>query len=275
MKNIKAQAELMFKRKSFIIALSVMVAIAVTAFVINCISFYGDDFTAVKAAKYLFLGSDYYGMVSEIFSMVFPLIAAMPFADSFFEDRKYGTAQYCVTRSSNNTYYYSKLFVVFLSGVIIMAAPLIINMLLNFIAFPLNSSVDATNLSYSSAHLYGPVMETGLFQSLFAKNEYLYNLLYLCLASVASGLITVVVYQFSFFYSQNQIFLVCSFFMVYTVLTIVFEVFGFEEFTLNNYIFAARFYWDQSARGMAVTYSLLIAAALLPIPFAKRRLNDI
>lgn len=272
--NIITQFKLMLKRKSFIITLSVMILYSVFVFIFNCIMYFNDDITSVKAAKYMFLGSDFANTPFVIFSLLFPIVVALPFSDTFFEERKNRTSEFCIMRESNNTYYYSKMITVFFSGFLVISIPLLVNMLLNFIAFPLDSSIDATNFSYINSSLFGAVMETGLFQTLFAQNMYLYNLVYLFFASINGGLIAVSTYQFSFFYKKSRIFLICSFFIAYHFITILLESFGFDEFCLQNYIFASRFYCGQSLRGMIVTFTFMLLAAFLPIPFAKRKLND-
>lgn len=274
MKNYLLQIKLLFKRKSFIVTLTVMILYSVFAFLLNCYTYYGKYFINVQAAKYLYFGSDFGDIIFVIYSLIFPLIAALPFADTYFEESKSRTTEFCVTRASNNTYYFSKLSAVFSSGFLVAAAPLAVNYLLNFIAFPLDSSIDATNLNYVDSHLFTGVYETGLFQNLFAQNIYLYNLLYLFLASVVSGLIAVIVFQFSFFYKKSRILLICSMFVIVNFLIIVMDSLGLSALNILNYIFASRFYCGQSMIGMLLTFVLIISAAMLPIPFAKKKLSD-
>lgn len=273
MRRFIVQLELLIKRKSFLLTLSIMSIYSIAVFVINCVTFYNNDIVTVKAAQYLYLGSDFLDLPFVIYSLVFPIISTIPFSDSFFEERKNNTLEFCIMRESNIVYYFSKLFAVFFSGFIVTATPLLINMLLNFIAFPLDSYIDATNFTYVRSHLFEDVMETGLFSDLFARNMYLYNLLYLFLGSFVSGLISVIVYQFSFFYKESRILLLCSFFAVYHFITIILNVIDANEFCVNNYIFASMFYSGQTVRGMVVTFILIGIAAILPIPFSLKRLN--
>lgn len=274
MKNIQIQFRLLAKRKIFVITLMVLTVFTVLVFLINCITNFNSDITTVKAAKYMFFGSDFSGIKFILYSLMYPVLVALPFSDTFFEEKKNRTYEYCITRMSNNSYYFSKLFTVFCSGFLITSIPLLINMLLNFIAFPIDSSVDATNMSYINSGMFDAVMETGLFQNLFAQNMYLYNLLYLFFASFFAGLIAVIVYQLSYFYKKSKILLICSFFIVYHFISLLLKAFDLSEFCLENYIFASQFYCNQSVRGMVVTFTIMILAALLPIPFAKKRLNE-
>lgn len=274
MNNYLTQMKLLFKRKSFIVTLAVTILYGVFTFLIFCFEFSGKYIIDVPAAKYLYFGSDFGDIFFVIYSLIFPLMAALPFADTFFEESKNSTTEFCITRTSNDTYYFSKLAAVFSSGFLIAAAPLAVNYLLNFVAFPLDSSIDATNFNYVDSYLFADVMETGLFQNLFASNIYLYNLLYLFLASFISGLIAVIVFQFSFFYRKSRILLICSMFVIVNFLIIVMDSLGLMQFDILNYIFASRFYCGQSVIGMIVTFALMISAAFIPIPFAKKRLSD-
>lgn len=274
MKYINIQLQLMFKRKIFIVAFVSMVLFSVITFTVNCIEAFNDNIVNVKAAKYLFVGSDLSFYFVEGLRLLFPFVAVLPFSDSYYEEKEKRTLEFCVSRISNNTYYFSKLAACFLGGVVIMFFPLLINMLLNFIAFPLDSSIDATNFSYIHSYIFDDVMETGLFQTLFAENMYLYNLLYLVLLSLCSGLVAVIVYQTSFLFKIKRIILLGSFFAIYNFLILFFRLIGLDALCLDNYILAAMFYSGQTLWGMIATFASMVLAAFLPIPFAKRKLEN-
>lgn len=264
----------MFRRKQFIITMTAMVLLVVVDFFINCFSEFGRSTVDVRAAKYMYFAIDDMSSTFFLYSLIFPLIAALPFADSFYEERKRNTTDFCLSRMSNNLYYFSKLVAVFVSGFLIVAVPFIINILLNFIAFPLDSSILFTNLSYTQS-IYPTALDTILFQDLFSRNLYLYNFLFLFLCAVACGLIAVVVFQFSFFFTSSRIFLITSFFIVYFVLILgLNRLIGSNEFELSTYIFSSMFCYNQTVRGMITVFSLLIAAAVIPIPFAKKKLEN-
>ena len=276
MKILKAQLELMLKRKGFVLSLSFGVIFSAVVYIIDCIMFFGEATFQVRAAKYMYLGSDLIdAVIFEIYNSLFPILAVLPFADTFFEEREQKTVEFCITRQSNNSYYFSKMLAVFISGFLIAVIPLLINYLLNFISFPLNSMIDATNFSKIQSGIYSSAIDTALFPEIFAKNIYLYNLIYLAVTSVTSGMIAVVVYQLSFFYKKSRVFLLISFFVVYNIAMLILSALGLNEFCIKNYMFAARFFTDMSWCGAIVTYSLLIAGCLIPIPFAKKRLTDI
>lgn len=277
MKNLKVQISLLFKRQNFYVIMMIMVLLSVSLFFVNCLSTYGEWIYSVPAAKYLFLGSMHYNnQIPMIFSLIIPIVTVLPFADSFFEDREKHTVEYYLTRCDNNQYYYSKLFVVFLSGAIVMFVPLVINYLLNFIAFPLDSYMDFTRLSADQTWIYRALLDRLImFKNLMVSNPYVYLLLHIVLFSVAGGLMAVVGFQISFFYKKSRIKLVCAFFIIYHLYSMILDGIGITEFDFSNYLFAYSSGSTQSIRGAVFTWSALVLAAFLPIPFAKRKLNDV
>ncbi|MBQ4349047.1 MAG: hypothetical protein IJC79_05460 [Clostridia bacterium] len=276
MRYFKIQLSLLFRRTSFIATFTLMCVYAIAAFFLNCINNFGKDVFAVPAAKYLFLGSNISNVMFYFIPLIFAVVAAIPFADTFFEERSRRTTEFCLVRCTDNQYYFSKLFAVFFSGFIVMFIPLIINYFLNFIAFPIESTVDYTNLPTSESGIYTTGIDTlVLFKEFFAKNMYIYNILHLFLISLTSGFISVVVFQFSFFYKKSRVMLICSFFIIYHIYTIILTAFGAREFCINNYIFASMVFEGQTIRGLFVVFIVLVLAAFLPIPFAKRKLRKI
>lgn len=276
MSYFKAQINLLLKRTSFKASLSGMCLCSVLFFLVNCVKEYGKISFDVHAAKYLLLCGGLPTVFDLIFSTIFPLIVVIPFSDTFFEERKDKAAEFCLIRQSNSTYYFSKLLAVFFSGFIIIFIPLILNYLLNFIAFPLDSSIDFTNFSISNSGVYSTGINTlVLFKNLFAKNMYIYNFLHILLMSFTGAFIAVIVYQFSFFYKNSRIILLCSFFVIYELCYIVLSGLGLDGFCIANYMLPSSLFAGQSVLGLILTYTMLILAAILPIPFAKRKLRDI
>lgn len=276
MSYFKTQINLMLKRTSFKVSLSAMCLGSVLFFIINCIQEYGKLSFNVHAAKYMFLCGGLPSIINFIFSIIFPLVVVIPFSDTFFEERKNKTVEFCLIRYNNSAYYFSKLLAVFFSGFIIIFIPFVLNYLLNFIAFPLDSSIDYTNISISNSGVYSTGINTlVLFKNLFAKNMYIYNFLHILLMSVTGAFMAVIVYQFSFFYKSSRIILLCSFFVIYQLYNIALSGTGLNSFCIINYMLPSSFFTGQSILGLALTYTLLILTAILPIPFAKRKLREI
>lgn len=278
MKSLKAQLLIMFKRKAFIITFAVMMLFSVFTFIMNCISCFEELSIHIQAAKYHFILNDIqmFYIPSWIYSLVFPIIPVIPFADSYFEEREKHTAIYCVTKKNNHSYYFSKLLSVFISGAIIIGIPLLINFLLNFIAFPIDSVNTGQNMSVPNCQIYfDDVLNTLLFGSLYCTNMYLYNLFFIFINALIAGLSAVIIYQLSFFYKNSRIILLCMFFVAYHIGCLFASAIFTDEFSLSNYILSANFHNGQSLRGLIITVTAMLLAAIIPIPFAEKRLNDL
>lgn len=73
---------------------------------------------------------------SKIFYFIWPILAAMPFGWSYYQDRKTGLYNQLVSRSNPFVYFTSKYTAVFISGGIAVATPVLINLLINAMICP-------------------------------------------------------------------------------------------------------------------------------------------
>lgn len=272
---LKSQFYLLFKRKEFKLSLLVMTLISVGYFIFKCIYYFGYDITSVLSAKYLYIGSRYSGAISYFIELLIPFIVAIPFSDSLFEERKRKTIQFCLSRTTITKYYFSKLLVVFVGGILIVLIPFLINIILNAITFPADSSFTAHNLSIHNSYTFETLIKTILFKDLFADNMNLYNLLYLIIFSTTSGLFSVITYQISLFYKKSRIFLLVFFYGVYIFSMAAASALGYNSYHISTYLFASDFYNNQTYSGMIFSFTVLFLSALLPIPFSKRKLVDL
>lgn len=276
---LKSQFKLMFKSKQFIIALTAMTVYTCLSFIITCLGVYKNDIVAVASANFLVFSS---GMVAgirkflyELFCLTLPIFAVLPFADNFFVESKGHITDLCVTRKNNNGYFFSKLIVVFFSAFVVIAIPLLLNMALTVLAFPISSTAVPGNRSVFDVNLYTQLVDTIMFKDLFISHPYLYDLFYIGLESLAAGLMAVITYLFSFFYDKSRILLICAVFGAYNFVTLIGTVFGIGEYLLNLYLYPLNFYVGQTETGLIISFAVLIICAIVPIPFAKKRLNDL
>lgn len=278
MKCFKAQTELMLKRKSFIITLTGMILLSVAAFAANCLFFYGDYIINIRSAKYLTITSDLqlFSIIPTIFSLIFPLIPILPFADSYFEEREKMTVDFCLTRCSCKEYYFSKLAAVFISGAAVIGIPLIINYLLNFIAFPLDSVITSQGFAIPNCQIYfSEALDTIIFKDLFCKNMYIYNLIFILINSLFAGLSAVIIYQISFFYTQSRTILTLIYFAAYHLGTLVLSSFSGDSVSIGNYILSSHFLSNQTVFGLLIVLIILLLSAFAPTAFALKKLNDL
>lgn len=127
----------------------------------------------------LWFGGRYPCAEKQLFFLVLPLLAALPFADSYFQDLRGGYIYNVCLRTDKKHYFAAKYLAVFLSGGTAVTLPLLANFLLCSMFLP-SMKPEVTNahiLVYSS------------FPHLFFSYPVLYVLLYLAIIFVFSGLL--------------------------------------------------------------------------------------
>lgn len=272
----KAQMRLMIKSNQFLFALTAMIAFVTLGFILNCISYFGSDIVAVPMANLLTVfNKSSLDMSFSIFSLAFPLFTALGFSDSFFTERKSHITDICLLRKNADSYYFSKLSAVFVSGLLIMLIPLLINFIMCIITFPVFSTSVGSNASALELSVYRHEAYLVMFRSLFINYPYLRSLLSLALVSLTGGLVATITYQFSFFYSRSRIILLISFFAVYNFLGLILENFGYGKYSLNNNIFFGNGRSYASESTLTALMLIMILTVIVTIPFAKRRMNEL
>lgn len=275
---LKSQIKLLCKSRQVMFSFTVMIVFVTIHFLTNCIYLYNADIAAIPAANWLtFISEDTVSinaLFNEVYKFAFPLLAALPFADHFFSERKNHVTELCLCKAGNNKYYYSKLAAVFISSFLIMLIPLILNMILCYITFPHESFAMTHNSSIRSSYMYLADGKTELFRDLLVKSPVLCTLMYIVYDSFIAGLMAVTVFQFSFFYDHSRALLLCSYFAVYNFGTLCLETFGYSEYALSRYLCEISFAKGLTEKVMILLLGFVLLGAVLPIPFAKRKLRE-
>lgn len=277
-KSLKFQFISLFTSRNFniILMLSIVFALAPTLF--YGIKFHSADINTIPAAYSFFLGSGYIGIFNKIYYVLMPLIVVIPFADSYYTDCKNHTIYGILSKCTLKQYYYSKLICVFSSGVIVILIPLLINFLLNLAVFPVNSTVEYLNgFGQIQNQLYTVYPKEFLpifFYHLFCTNQYLYELVYLLIASLFGGLLAAIIFQISFFYKGNKILLNCLLFIINNLLSIISATLPIN-LNLQSYIYAGYTAGGQSYLGFAIILIICLACVLITIPINLKRLKNI
>lgn len=122
-----------------------------------------------------------------LYYMVLPILATIPFADSYFTDKKSGYIKNVLIRAKKKDYYISKYIATFISGGLAVVIPLIISLLITSMILP-------TMLPEVA---YGGVFPTSIWSKLFYTNPYIYVLGYLIIDFIFSGLIATIALSIS------------------------------------------------------------------------------
>jgi hypothetical protein len=275
--RLRFQCKLLFSRYEFIASLAFMCLIAAGIFVANCVIAYGSDRYDLLSADQLFIGRD--TLYSTIIRLLVPLVAAIPFADSYFSEKQSNTIPTLLVRAKTaRHYYFSKIVVVFLASIAVFLIPFLLNMGLNRLVFPGNSMRDVLGWQTSETWYHdASLAHQILFPDLFVLHPYLYNLLFTGMLSLFSGLIGVFTFAASFFVKKNRVFLVALFFIINNVLELL-SAFT-ENFGIVIAPFKYLFAWDttpgKSMGTFAVILLVMLGSVLGMARFGIKKLEDV
>lgn len=121
-------------------------------------------------------------METFLYYMILPILATIPFVDSFFTDKKSGYIKNVLIRAKKKDYYISKYMATFISGGLAVVIPLIVSFLITSMILP-SMLPEVTN---------GGVFPTSMWSKLFYTNPYFYVLGYLIIDFIFSGLIATI-----------------------------------------------------------------------------------
>lgn len=277
-KSLKFQFDLLLASHNFNLIMIICIVFAFIPTIFYGIKFHNADINTIPAAYSFFLGSRYIGIFNKIYYMLMPLFVVIPFADSYFTDRENHTIFVLLSKSTLKQYYFSKLTCVFISGEVIVFIPLFVSFLLNMVVFPTNSTVEFLNgfgqIQNQLYTVYPADFLPIFFYHLFCTNQYLYELMYLLIASLFGGLLATIVFQISFFFKGNKILLNCLLFIVCNLLSIVLSV-SKINLGLQYYIYAGYTGCGQSYIGFVIILISCLICAFLPIPICIKRLKNI
>ncbi|MEB2493725.1 hypothetical protein [Peribacillus frigoritolerans] len=223
------------RRKELHFVLIFMLLVSMLAFVIECIAFYGKDLSLIRsAAESSILQGTYASTVKSTLLLIIPLLCSLVYADSFYVDYKTGSYKNIITRTSTTKYVFVKAIVVFISTVTIFFITLTVNQLLCFITFPLVGFDNIYSLPTFDIGVQN-YNELYLFDLLRIESPYMYNLTFIIIISIFSGLFSLLAYSVYFmFLSKIRIVGVMVIFVLYIVFNIVLSMLGFYNFSLFN-----------------------------------------
>lgn len=273
------QLKLLFGRKEFYYTFLGVTIYSIVALIFNCVLFYGEEFSNLLPANQLMLIFND-SKLTTIFVMLLPLIIAIPFADTYFTERQSHTLSAIVSRGNSiKNYYFSKITVVFLSAILIVLIPLLINFALTLIAFPTETIRSVGGHSTAGNYIFEKSMgKYILFFNLFLKHPYIYNLLFCFMISIFSGFGAVLTYEISFWIKRTRILVIGVFFIISEL------AMYFSEFIVNFFGFDIYYYQYLTAYNQIISINIyvsffivmlifLVIIAML-IPFNLKKLRD-
>lgn len=178
----------------------------------------------------LWLGGSQSNMFSFLYFLILPLLACLPFGDSFFTDAKGGFIQNVCIRASRGAYFRGKYLAAFLSGGVAVSLPLLLNFLVCALLLP--------GMRPQPAAFDSLIGENSTFAALFYGHPLLYVGLFLLILFVAGGFLATAALVCSYHTSYRFLVLVLPF-ILYLFVTSLFSLLGMDNWQPMNFLHPA------------------------------------
>lgn len=280
MKNcIKAQLGVLKNRPMFKFSFIMMMLICCLSFLLNAISDFGGYEPDILAYRDMFILNNK-NFFSNIIVIILPILAVIPFSDSYIEDRNKNRLPVILQYCSRKEYFASKYIATAVSAFLVIFIPLLTNLLLNAIAFEGESFNDITGHISAQRCMYNfnsEYMTLMPFKKLFISHPFVYSLIFIAFTSIYAVAGALFSYSLSYFI-KNRIMIIVPFFVFSTLTNIVSSEFYIRfniETSISNYLLSCVEYTELNYFVYIGILLILIAASLALMPPALKRLGDI
>lgn len=207
-KILKIELNKALHSKYFMITITIAIVIALWSSV-NSIQYYyhtqqqlsiwANNKNPKYASDTLFnhwMGGEFGFFPTNLYYFTLPLIASFPYGWSYFQERSNGYEKNMVCRCGRKNYILSKYISTFVVGGLTVIIPLLLNFIIIACVVPARMPDPCSNTNYA-------VFGNSMWSTLFYSNPFLYDICYLVLTFVFSGLWATVSILASF-YSRNR-----------------------------------------------------------------------
>lgn len=160
------------------------------------------------------IGGEGYTFHPELYNILIPLLACLPYAGTLYSDKKSGYCKNIYVKTEKRKYYKAKFIAVFLSGGIAVTVPLIINLYLTALIMP-SLIPDASSMTF-------PIFECSMWSEIFYQKPYIYIAGYILLIFFLAGLFAEISVIVSFIASNY-----------FVVISVPFVFYVLEDYMLN------------------------------------------
>lgn len=157
------------------------------------------------SAAYTYFGEAQMGNRPDTYMLLcvalFPFLVSLAYADCNFSEKQYGCDKIMITQEGRRNYYSKQAFTVFLSGVLVILIPSIIEKLVFMTAFPLDS------LKITPGYPLDPYINfrfISFWKPLFYNHPYLYFFLYSLITAFFGGMFALLSYSLSLHTRMNR-----------------------------------------------------------------------
>ena len=178
MKTVIFECKRAFREKSFRISLFLSSLLVLTDLYLFWRQF---GTSQNKVLIQAWIGTNYMYACNNLFYVLLPIFACLPYAGSYFADRKSGYDKNVCVRVSRTEYFFGKVCAVFLTGFFAVAFPLVLNL---FLAAGLYPNYPVEKLEFMAA----AIKDCHLFPLLFYQKPHLYALVFILVDGLIGGL---------------------------------------------------------------------------------------
>lgn len=219
---LKNEFERMFFSLQFLVVVLIGCGIALWFFYQNIIERMVYIPNQPRSAYISWMGTHTFWMQSFWFFLIFPLLAVLSFAGSFYEDKKNGYIKQSLLRTSKKDYFLAKGITVFLSGSLSVTIPLIFSFVLTATKLP---------LLYPEEYFgYGPMALS--LDKFFYLHPMVYIIVYLIFDFIMGGIIALLAMILTYWIPVKYLGLLLPFIALYG-LYMLSNFLGTDNFSIN------------------------------------------
>ena len=259
MKTVKFELYRAFHSRTFVISLLIGAIICALDLITFMVTFGSNERYLIQA----WIGTDYQFAYNQMFYILLPVLACLPYGGSLYADTKNGYDKNICVKASRLNFAFAKGLSTFLSGFVSVCLPLAMNM---FIAAGIYSNYVPERLTFTSID----VPDNYLFAMIYCDHPAIYCLIYILVDSLFAGAIALTSLSLTAKVKS-------SFTAVVTplVLIIMFDIFvGVKDFgnwsvtSMLNPTQYMHYYWYQMLIAYLVIFS--VNAAIITLTSRKR-----
>lgn len=200
-----------------------------------------------------------------LFFYLMPLMTAIPYADSFFTDRKNGYIKNIFTRTTKSRYYAAKYLATFVVSGLVVVIPMLLSFALTASVLPM--------VKPDVNGFMSPIMHGQMWDVLYYSHPLIYTFAYIAVDFVYAGLFASMALTVAFFVEYRFAVLLAPFLLVFFLRTIC-SFFGWNTVNILRFLSPGNSFSDGSFWIVACE-ALIIAMITGGIFFGKGLHDDV
>lgn len=267
--SIKMQITTLFRKKSVIITYFLFLALVLWNYLNNIIQYHAYDIMQMfHPLKIVFLSD--WSALSFYFAQCYPLIVIIPVAFSYLNDKNSKELIFIQSRVGKRNYFIGRFVSAFVVTFFVFTIPLLLEVVLNCISFPLSATGDPSNYTLYSSN-YQELVGQYIFRDLWISHEYLYVIfLIFIFGLLSSTLATFALACSTFSFVKYKIFVFIPVYFLLYIVEIIGEWLqakGYIQFS-TNYFYYLRLFSTPYKSGFAYLcfiFIILLATSIIVI----------